>query len=88
VTGPDRPDVREQVRAFVLELNPGLDPADLTDRTPLLARRLITSRHILDLLLLIEDLRRAPVDPASLVPHSFADIDSIVATVRQPAGRS
>lgn len=69
---------RRALRDFVLELNPGLDPVELADNTPLIARRLVTSQHILDLLLLVEGLRLAPIDPRSLTPTAFADIDSIV----------
>ncbi len=71
-------DGRAAVRAFVLSLNPGLDPAELRDDTPLVTGRLVTSRHILDLLLLVERLRAAPIDPRTLVAATFADIDSIV----------
>lgn len=73
----DISDARDQLRSFVLKLNPLLAPEDLHDDTPLITGRLITSSHVLDLLLLIESMRRAPVDPASLVPASFADINSI-----------
>ncbi len=69
---------RDALRRFVLELNPALDPAELRDDTALIACRLITSRHVLDLLLLVESLRHAPIDPRTLVPSAFADINSIV----------
>ena len=68
---------RDRLRDFVLELNPDLDRDDLHDDTPLIAERLITSTHVLDLLLLVESLRNAPIDPRQLVPSSFADINAI-----------
>lgn len=74
----DRTYGRAAVRSFVLGLNPGLDPAELRDDTPLVTTRLVTSRDILDLLLLVESLRRRPIDPRTLVASTFADIDAIV----------
>ena len=74
----DRTAARKALRDFVLELNPALDPADLRDDTALIADRLITSRHVLDLLLLVESLRRTPIDPRTLVPSAFADITAIL----------
>jgi hypothetical protein len=52
----------------------------LDDQTPLIASRLITSLQITDLLLLIEELREESIDPASLRPGVFRDIDTIYAT--------
>lgn len=72
---------REALRDFVLDLNPGLDRAVLRDNTPLISNRLLTSRNVLDLLLLVEALRAAPIDPRTLVPSTFTDIDSIVRTL-------
>ena len=72
---------REALREFVLDLNPEFDEAKLQGDTPLLETRLLTSRNVLELLLLVESLREAPIDPRTLVPRTFADIDSIVATL-------
>jgi len=81
MTADADPSARDALRGFVLELNPDLDPERLLDDTPLITERLVTSRHVLDLLLLIESLRQAPLDPRSLVPSSFADINAIVGTL-------
>ena len=64
-------DVRSALRAWVADRNPGLDPGTLTDQTPLISTRLVTSLHVVELLLLIEELRAAPVDPRSLAPGAF-----------------
>ncbi len=66
------------LRRFVLERNPGLDPTALTDETPLLGDRLVTSLHLVDMLLLLESLRCAPVDVRRMGPGSFRSIDTIV----------
>ncbi len=58
----------------------GSDAVVLDDRTPLIASRLITSLQITDLLLLIEELREESIEPSSLRPGVFRDIDTIYAT--------
>ena len=70
-------DSRAALRRWVLERNPGLDPAALHDDTPLISSRLVTSLQVVDLLLFIESLRRRPVDPGSLCAGAFRDIDTI-----------
>lgn len=71
---------RVAVRQFVLDRNPGLATHALADETPLLSERLLTSLSLLDLLLLLESLRQAPIDVRSMSPDSFRSIDAIVAT--------
>ena len=68
---------REAVRRWVLERNPGLDEADLADDTPLIERRYLTSLQVADLLVFLEELRGAPVDPARLRPGVFRSIEAI-----------
>ncbi|GAB1640685.1 hypothetical protein [Krasilnikovia sp. MM14-A1259] len=70
-------DIRAALREWVVARNPGLDPETLTEHTPLISSRLVTSLHIVELLLFIEELRAAPVDPRSLAPGAFADIGTI-----------
>ena len=80
-------DVRSALRSWVLARNPELPPAELTDRTPLISRRLVTSLQVVELLLFIEELRAGPVDPRSLAAGAFADVDTIARTffpARQP----
>lgn len=69
---------REALRSFVLDRNPGLDPKALGDDTPLLADRLVTSLHLVDMLLLLESVRRAAIDVRRMTPAAFASIDAIV----------
>ena len=71
---------REALRAWVREHSQSAVGADFDDRTPLIASRLLTSLQITDLLLFLEDLRGVPLDPASLRPGVFRDIDTIHAT--------
>jgi hypothetical protein len=70
-------DARAALRSWVLERNPDLAPDALREDTPLVAARLLTSVQLLDLLLLIESLRGAPVDAGTLRPGDFRDLDTI-----------
>jgi hypothetical protein len=72
-----RVDTRVALRQWVLERNQDLDPAALRDDTPLISSRLVTSLHVVDLLLLIESLRLRPVDAGSLCAGAFRDIETI-----------
>ena len=77
---------RQAIRAWVRQHSPsGLDAA-FDDRTPLIASRLLTSLQITDLLLFLEELRGEPLDPASLRPGVFRDIDTIYATFLAQGG--
>lgn len=77
-------DVRVALRAWVAERNPELAPGDLTDDTPLIERRYITSLQVADLLMRVEELRQVPVDPAALRPGVFGSIDAIYAAFFPP----
>ena len=70
-------DVKAALRSWVRERNPDLSPGDLDDHTPLIESRYLTSMEVTDLLLFIEETRRAPVDPASLRPGVFRTVESI-----------
>lgn len=74
---PVEAEVRRELRSFVLERAPRLSPADLGDDTPLLESRLLTSLHVLDLLLLVERLSGRPVDVERLRPGVFRDIETV-----------
>ncbi len=55
----------------------GLAPGALTDRTPLLAARHLTSVQLPDLILHLEALRGRPIDVAALRPGDFRDLATI-----------
>ena len=68
---------KEALRRWVLERNPELNDSDLSDDTPLIERRYLTSLQVADLLLFLEELRGAPVDASRLKPGVFRSIDAI-----------
>lgn len=73
-------ELRDALRAWVREHSPAPVGDDFSDTTPLIASGHLTSLLVTDLLLFVEELRRAPLDPASLRPGVFRDVDTIYAT--------
>ena len=70
-------EARRRLREWVASVSGRVKPEEVADQTPILEKRLIRSLHVPDLLLLIEELRGQPVDPARLQPGSLRDIDTI-----------
>ncbi|HWL85006.1 MAG TPA: hypothetical protein VNO21_04355 [Polyangiaceae bacterium] len=70
---------REEVRNWVLLHAKDLSEASLTDTTPLLEARHITSLLVPDLLLLLESLRQEPIDLANLKAGDLRDLRTIYA---------
>jgi hypothetical protein len=73
--------VREFLRSS--PLGRGRPTAPIADDTPLVESGLLTSLMVADLLLLLEELRGCPLDPAALSPGAFRDIDTIVSRFLQ-----
>ncbi|HVM04181.1 MAG TPA: hypothetical protein VM242_03320 [Acidimicrobiales bacterium] len=73
-------ELRDALRVWVREHSPAPVGDDFSDTTPLIASGHLTSLQVTDLLLFVEELRRAPLDPASLRPGVFRDVDTIYAT--------
>ena len=69
--------VKDALRAWIRERNPDVPADEPADDTRLIERRYLTSLQVADLLLYIEELRGAPVDPSRLKPGVFASIDAI-----------
>ena len=80
--------VKAALRSWVEERNPGLEPGVIDNATPLVEARYLTSVQVMDLVLFIEELRRAPVDPASFRPGAFRSIDAIYHAFFSPAEAS
>jgi len=79
--------VREALRQWVKDRVPEHTVVALDDKTPLIGSRLITSLQVTDLLLFIEELRSESIDPSSLRPGVFADIDAIYASFFADLGK-
>jgi hypothetical protein len=78
------PEVRDALRDWVRARSPGLPAGEPADGTALIERRYLTSLQVADLLLFIEELRQAPIDPARLRPGVFASIDAVYAAFFAP----
>lgn len=73
-------DLRQALRAWVRDHADVEVPDDFDDHTPLIATRLLTSLQVAELLLTVEELRGESLDPASLRPGVFRDIDTVYRT--------
>jgi hypothetical protein len=73
-------ELRHALRLWVREHSPAPVDDDFADTTPLIASGYLTSLQVTDLLLFVEELRQEPLDPASLRPGVFRDVDTIYTT--------
>ena len=67
---------REALRGWLAQAG-GIDPQRVTDDRRLIEDRVIGSLQVMDLILFLEQLRGAPLNPASLTPAAFATVDAI-----------
>lgn len=74
---PQPGDVRAILRDWILAATPESDATRLTDTTPIIEDRYLTSLQITDLILFIEDLRGMAVEIDELTPGAFRDIETI-----------
>lgn len=72
-------EIRQALREWILGKAKDLDPAALTDTTPLFELRYLRSLHVPELLLLLERLRGEPIDVQDLGAGDFRDIDTLLA---------
>lgn len=69
--------IKGELRRWVAMKNGKVTPESLTDRTPIIEQRILSSLHVMELLLLIERLSGKPVEVDRLQPGSFRDIETI-----------
>lgn len=70
-------EIRRALREWVVRTSGRIEPEELTDGTPIIERRIVTSLKITDLLLFLEDLAGRAVEIEKLKPGMFRDIDAI-----------
>jgi hypothetical protein len=70
-------EIRHALREWVVRTNSKIAPDALSDRTPIIEQRIVTSLQITDLLLFLEELTGRPIDVERLKPGVFRDIDTI-----------
>ncbi len=72
-------DGRERLRAWIAQTAKVTTDA-VTDDAKIFGSGLLKSLHLMDLILLIEDIRGASVDPNAIGPGSFTNLDVICET--------
>lgn len=70
--------VREAIRSWVVRTSGRIDPAALDDDTPIFSKAVLESVHVMDLILLIEELSGRPIDVEKLRVGVFRTVDAIV----------
>ena len=73
------PEAKQKLRGWILANGRGVTADTLTDDTPLLERRIITSLQIMDLILLVEELSGKRIQVDQLKPGTFRNVRSILA---------
>lgn len=70
-------EIKTELRAWIVRRNGKIAADDLTDTTPIVDRRILSSLHVAELLIQIARLRGRPVEIESLRPGAFRDVDTI-----------
>lgn len=71
--------VREALRDWIVGTSGRLGPQDLRDDTPIFSKSVLESVHVMDLILLIEELSGREIDVEKLRVGVFRNVDAIVA---------
>lgn len=71
-----QPEIRATLRAHVRDVTDAADAA-VNDDTPLFRSGLLKSVHVMELILLVEELSGRPVDVEKLKPGAFESVDAI-----------
>ena len=70
-------EVRQALRAWVLKTSGKIKPEELTDETPIIEQRIISSLQIMDLILFLEQQMDRSIDVEQLKPGVFRSISVI-----------
>jgi len=70
-------EIKAAIRTWILDRHPNYDAGKLTDETPLIEERLLTSIQVMDLVLFLEDLTGQAVDVTRLQKGAFSTLEAI-----------
>jgi hypothetical protein len=70
-------EIRAALRAWIVRASGKVRDDELTDTTPIVERRILSSLQVPELLLYVETLRGALIDVQQLRPGALADVDTI-----------
>jgi acyl carrier protein len=71
-------EIKQELRQWIIR-NGKVREEALTDQTPIIEQRILSSIQILDLILFLEDLSGKPIDVKQLAKGTFRNIDAIYA---------
>jgi acyl carrier protein len=74
------PALREALREWIVKTSGRIVPETLRDDTPILEQRILTSLHVLELVLFLEQVTGRPIDVHRLQPGAFRDVETICRT--------
>lgn len=69
--------IRRALRDWVIKNSGRIKPEALTDDTPIIEQRIISSLQVMDLILFVEKLTGKPIDVEHLKPGVFRNISAI-----------
>lgn len=73
-------ELKEELMKWVLTKSTKITAADLTDSTPLIETRIISSMQVMELILFLEKLKGGKLNMKNIKPGVFQDINSIYNT--------
>lgn len=70
-------EVRQALRDWIVKTSGKIQPSELLDSTPLIEKRIISSLHIMELILLIERIKGTRFNLKQIKPGAFGSVDAI-----------
>lgn len=70
-------EIKNALRNWIVETNNKIQPEQLSDETPIIEQRIITSLQVMDLIFFIEKLSDRSIDVESMKVGVFRNINAI-----------
>lgn len=70
-------EIRAALRDWIVNVSGKIEPGQLSDETPLIEERIITSLQVMDLILFLEKLSGRPVEVEQLKAGAFRNINAL-----------
>ena len=70
-------EIRQTLREWVIKTSGKIKPEELTDETPIIEQRIISSLQIMDLILFLEQQTGGSIDVTQLKPGVFRSVNVI-----------
>jgi len=79
-------EIKRALREWIVKTSGKADAQNISDETPIIEQRIISSLQVMDLILFLEQLSNRSVEIDQLKPGVFRDINSIYSGFFQRAG--